>query len=397
MAEFAVKVVRIVEPVVDHPDADRLSIVRVNGYEAIANKLEDGSPRYKVGDLIVYVPEMAMLPEWLLKQQGMWKDEEGKGMLNGPLGNRVKAIKLRGIVSQGVMVPVVNDGIRVPIIVDGEWVGGIGYNVAEDDDVAEMLGITKYEPVIPVALAGEVCNIAGKTIKYDFENLKSVPGIFEVGERVIATEKLHGTFLAAALIPGFGHPELFADGDVYVGSKGLSSQGLVFKDNAENDDNLYVKVLQEILTRPTFLTNLREYSAANQNSTVHIFGEVYGANVQKKYGYGLKSPELRIFDIAVDGYYLAHDRLVQVAAFLGLEMVPILYDGPFNIDALTVFRDGNEPGVKVPGKDALTGTTTREGIVVRAKDGSFHPKYRRKIAKMINPTYLLKTDGEEFN
>lgn len=54
MSEFKVPVVRVIS-VEHHPDADRLSIVKVLGFTCISAKLEDGSHRYKEGDLVAYI------------------------------------------------------------------------------------------------------------------------------------------------------------------------------------------------------------------------------------------------------------------------------------------------------------------------------------------------------
>lgn len=42
----------------------------------------------------------------MLKRLGFWDSEKSKGKLLGSEGNRVKAMKLRGIVSQGILFPV---------------------------------------------------------------------------------------------------------------------------------------------------------------------------------------------------------------------------------------------------------------------------------------------------
>ena len=68
MADFHVKVHKITQPVINHPNADRLTIVSIGGYQCIANKHDDGSWRYHEGDYIVYIPEGALVPEWLLRQ-----------------------------------------------------------------------------------------------------------------------------------------------------------------------------------------------------------------------------------------------------------------------------------------------------------------------------------------
>jgi RNA ligase (TIGR02306 family) len=104
MSTFEVKVVKI-DSVEHHPDADRLSLVKIAGYVCISAKLEDGSHRYKAGDLVVYIPEAAVLPEWLLKKMGFWKEVENKGTLAGSKGDRVKCVKLRNQFSQGIIYP----------------------------------------------------------------------------------------------------------------------------------------------------------------------------------------------------------------------------------------------------------------------------------------------------
>jgi hypothetical protein len=65
MANFECKVVKI-EKKANHPNADRLTIYNIGGYNCISNKLPDGSDRYNVGDLVVYIPENALLPEWII-------------------------------------------------------------------------------------------------------------------------------------------------------------------------------------------------------------------------------------------------------------------------------------------------------------------------------------------
>jgi len=240
MAEFEVNVVKI-DRIEDHPNADALELAIIGGYRAIVKIGE-----FKAGDPVVYIPEASVLPQWLLKEMGL------EGYLAGKEKNRVKAIKLRGILSQGLVYP-------VEVSVDEDWtyytIQGEhqGYIIREGikvetekvvgTDVATLLEIVKWEPPIPISMAGEVCNIYGKTLRYDIENLKKHPHILEDGEEVVMTEKLHGTFCGIGYWPGLGKKDLFEDGDVFVFSKGLGAQGLVFKDNENNKGNLYVKNL----------------------------------------------------------------------------------------------------------------------------------------------------------
>lgn len=103
MSTFEV-LIRTVDDVLDHPNADRLSLLRILGYEAIAAKNEDGSHRFSPGEPICYIPEAALVPEDVLKAKGYWNTEKDVGMLAGKLGNRVKAMRLRGILSQGLVL-----------------------------------------------------------------------------------------------------------------------------------------------------------------------------------------------------------------------------------------------------------------------------------------------------
>ena len=151
MSDFSVKVVEIVDPVQDHPNADRLSLIQIGGYTCISAKLDDGSHRYKQGDLVVYVPEGAVVPEYLLKP-GFWNEEKDKGILAGSKGDRVKALRLRSIFSQGILFPVEYDDCGSAMIFGSD---GTYMFVSNGDNVADHLGIIKYEPPIPIALSGE--------------------------------------------------------------------------------------------------------------------------------------------------------------------------------------------------------------------------------------------------
>ncbi len=142
MSEFSCPVVRVtIEP---HPNADAIEIARIGDYQSIVKK-----GQFKDGDLAVYIPEQAVVPEWLLKELGFWDAARDKGALNGALGNRVKAIRLRGIVSQGLvlearMVPALSVGP------DDSYDCPIGW------DCSTALGITKYEPPIPSHMVGKI-------------------------------------------------------------------------------------------------------------------------------------------------------------------------------------------------------------------------------------------------
>ena len=199
MAEFIVEVVEI-DGVRDHPNADRLTLVDILGFTIVTAKLPDGSARYKAGDLVAYIPEGAVLPEWLLKEMEFWDDEKNHGTLNGSQGNRIKAMKLRGVISQGVVYPLCGldyDGVDGPTHAR-KWIKGADGYVHKTGlgfNVADILGVTKYEPVIPASMGGEVFSHSYDLIhKFDVENAQKYPTIFQPDDIVNITEKLHGTF-----------------------------------------------------------------------------------------------------------------------------------------------------------------------------------------------------------
>jgi RNA ligase (TIGR02306 family) len=265
--------------------------------------------------------------------------------------------------------------------------------VSEGEDVSKLLGVTKYEPPIPTHLAGDVLNLFGHTMKYDFENWQGIPDIFDDGEIIVATEKLHGTNCQFGFVPGLNHPELFGEGDIYVVSKGLGAQGLAFKNNEANAGNLYVKVLRSLLSN-----GLREWmvsiSAGYGGGPVHLWGEIFGKGVQDLH-YGLDAPEFRAFDMAVGGTFLTYDGFKKATRGDGfnLPVVPVIYEGPFDAEVLKTHRDG---------KTTFGGANIREGIVIRACDGGRHAIHGRKIAKMVSPDYLFRkapkgSEATEFN
>lgn len=390
MSNFEV-LVRTIDDIYDHPNADRLSIVKVLGYEAITAKRDDGSHRFEKGEAVVYVPEAAVLPEDVLKDFGFFDAEKGKGMLAGKAGNRVKAVRLRGVISQGLVFPLVYDGIAENgIMYFGQTItrGDFERIVRLGDDVAEFLGITKYEPPVPLGMGGEVAAVYDFAFDYDIENAQNYPGFLH-DEEIEVTEKLHGTNFRVAYRPNVSHDEMFGElGNVAVSSKGLGKQGLVFKNNDANTGNLYVRTAREL--------NLIEGIAAmgeELGKSIDLFGEIFGAGVQDLH-YGTTKPEYRAFDIAVNGVYLNAAEKTEAFAKLGVERVPVLYTGPWDEVILVGHRDG---------KTTLSGTNIREGIVVtstgdQTKRLANETSRLRPILKMVSPDYLLrKGEVTEFN
>jgi len=360
MSTFAVTVERVT--ILPHPKADRLEIAQIGDYQSVVGK---GS--FKTGDLVAYIPEQAIVPQNLLKEMGL------EGRLAGKNKNRVKATKLRKILSQGLCYPARE-----------EWQRGA--------DVAEVLGITKWEPPIPAHLSGEVFAAGSdRTLRYDIENQKKFPHVLEDGEPVVFTEKLHGTWMQAALMPKqMAHPD---EGRLIVSSKGLASRGLAMKYDAEaNKTNLYVRVARHYTmeNRISFAFG-RVLKDELDPCPVFVLGEVYGNGVQDL-TYGAKTDKdvdigFRIFDIYVgkpdQGRYLNDDELDGACERLSIPRVPVLYRGPFSRAVMQEYTDGYET---ITGHDVHI----REGIVMRPQTERRNEEVGRVQLKSVSGDYLTR-------
>lgn len=376
MATFECKVYKL--KIEEHPNADALELAVVGDYRSIVRK-----GQFKTGDYGVYIPEAAVLPDWLIEKLGL------VGKLAGKQKNRVKAIKLRSVLSQGLIYPVLyNDDLgKLYIELDPEMIGGnpIRY-VAEGLDVQDDLEVTKYEPPIPTHMAGEVYNAHGYTLGYDIENIKKYPDVFNENDLVYVTEKLHGTWCC------FGwHPDAPA---LIVTSKGLSGRGLAFKHNEANENNLYIRAYHHShIGGVSVLDRIRELLVPGL--PVYLLGEVFGPGVQDLH-YGLSGVDFRAFDIYVgtpgQGRYLSGNEFMEVCRSAAVQTVPVLGIGAYDRDEILSLTDG---------KDNITQSHIREGIVIRELVDTGkgpHPEIGRRILKSVSEAYLLRGgDVTEFN
>jgi len=347
-----------------HPNADALELGKVGTYQVVVQK-----GLYKTGDEVIFAPEKSVLT-------GQIKSEFEKYLV-GPNSDRVKAVRLRGEISSGIIIP-------RHLVDDFEM-----FNVSED--ISEKLGITKYEPPIPTQLAGKVKSFDMPHIgNHDCEHANVYVNELVNGERVVITEKVHGSqFILAHNID---------TDETIVSSKGMLKSGLVIE---ESDENTYWIAAKndDIVGRIT----------KNFNSgVIQVFGEVIP--VQKGYTYGQSKPTTRIFDIRFNGESIPYD---QVPSELSELWVPVVYDGTLHLveKEVVIFEDV-ERGIRnsridnilpndivdlCKGNELVSGREVhiREGVVLRpyidrnAKDGT---KLRLKI---INPKY--KESGEEIN
>ena len=336
-----------------HTNADRLELAAIGGFRCVV-----GKDSYVDGDLAAYIPEGAICPEWLITELGL------EGKLAGSRKNRVKAVQLRGALSQGLVYPVRDGMIR-------------GRQVVEGDDVTELLELVKYEPPIPISMQGEVSAVHGATLKYDIEDFKKYPEEFRDGEPVVITEKLHGTWCCLGW---------HAEQGPIVTSKGMSDKGLALLLNDANKSNLYVR---------TWGAHQEAFESARtriagDGRPFYVLGEVYGRGVQDLH-YGQPNPAFAMFDAYVGepgtGRYLNPDELVESLSDL-FPLVPVLYRGPFSLAKLQELTDGTT---------TLGGAHAREGVVLKPVAERVSNEFGRVILKSVSGKYLTRKGGTEFN
>lgn len=387
MSKLVIEVCEV-EHVEPHPNADRLAIATIKGWRVCIKKNpETGETAFNVGDKAIYFPPDAVLPESLANAP----DDAVPGRLGvrvycapvtndvGVLvGHRVRATRLRGFPSFGVL-----ENIR-PELGDGaDWAVG--------SDVAEHFGVTKWEPPARTG-AGEAAKEVSLFHKYtSLENVGNYPNAIPAGTEVVFTEKLHGTNSRVGLVldtADDGTPEWkFMAGSHNVPRKEFSetANGLVRCEYwMPMTDN--VKAM---------LTHIRDhYDAGEPVVSVLLFGEIFGAGVQDMaYGCAPGTKAYRAFDIAVNGRYLDFDVKVALCEKFSVDMVPILYRGPFSLEVLRAHTDGNTTMCDPKKAGKFKG---REGVVATSvKEQSARGLHGRMIVKSVSADYLARKDATD--
>lgn len=340
-----------------HPDADRLDIATIDGYQCIV-----GRGLWKTGDVGVYIPEQAVLPDPLIEEM------ELTGRLAGSGKNRVKAIRLRGVLSQGLLYRPEN---AVPGLIE------------EGRDYAADLDIKKWEPEIPLHLAGSTyrapTNSYGASIPTytEIENIKKFPDVLTPGEEVVAVEKCHGTCTI-----------IYFDGErFHVTSKGIAKRGLALE---RTDSNVYWRAFESLPDSLTsWASGINPYFLA-PGPGFALYGETWGV---QDLMYGLTKGQVRFaaFDMArADGTFLDYGDFTRLMSDLSIPILPTIYRGPYDYELIRNLSEGAE---------TISGGAKhiREGVVVRPVKERHVLGLGRVIVKSVGEGYLLrKGDSTEF-
>lgn len=338
--------IQVVEELRDIEGADKIQMARVLGWELVVLKGE-----FAVGDLCVYCEVDSILPE-------------SNPVFEFLKGKRIKTVKLRGQISQGICFPLsVLPKAEPPY-------PGIG------SDVTERLGITKWAPEeTPTGVKGNrrVSTFPPFIPRTDETRVQVLQHLLNRYEGTICqvTEKLDGSSITIYVQGGEFR---VASRNFVVDDGTFYEQALVYKD----------KIL-------AFANDL--------GCDLAVQGELVGPGVQKN---KLKLTELQIrffslFDIT-NQVYIDNDFTYDKFVYYELPTVPVLdpwYILGTSIPALVKMSQGR----------SVIGPGPREGIVVRSmynieapsrnmfSGGRAENAFGTLSFKVINPDFSLKYEG----
>lgn len=353
-SDSRVTVIRVPTPR-RHDNADTLSIVDVHGGYPCIIRTGD----FVEGALATYIPVDMLVPD-----TDTFKFLRSKSSKPGsPI--RIKAKRLRGVFSMGVLV-------KAPD------------SAAEGDDVTDLLGITKYEPDIEVDrgpsrpggkfLPGDAEPDPGIVPAYtDIENLRKWRSVLD-GDEVVVTEKIHG-----------------ANAGFVFAAKGSDAPRLWVRSRRQFKKPDGGGIWADVAAKYCFAEVL---AAVCPN--IAIFGEVYGQVQDLTYAKG-SDVDLVAFDAmdTVSRRYLDYDDFVNVVKDINmvlscehypnasqLKVAPVLYRGTYDYAAIAALAEG---ATLLGG-----GLHVREGVVVKPLTERWHDRLGRIILKLAGEGYLTR-------
>jgi len=307
--------------------ADMIELASVGGWNVVVAK----NVGHKIGDKVVYCEIDSFLP---IKEEFEFLRKSSYKKMGDQEGFRLKTIKLRGQVSQGLILPI----SVVPIVQFAT-----GHDLPEGLDVTEMLGIVKYEPPIPAELSGKVKggfpSFLHKTDEERVQNLVKEYGEYKLTSvhQFYMTEKLDGSSATFYMNKG---------------EFGVCSRNLEL---LETEGNTFWKVARELDLE----------NKLKDKGNICLQGELIGEGIQGN-PYKIKGQTFHFFnafDIDKQSRLGINEFLVLLDD-MELSSVPILDVAMLLPETVTGMLELAE------GKSRLNNNAEREGVVVRSLDNT---------------------------
>lgn len=356
MSERKLASIRKITDIIPIENADAIEIALVDGWKVVTKKGE-----YKPGDMCIYCEIDSFLP---IREEFEFLRKSSYKKMGDTEGFRLRTIKLRGVISQGLILPLSilegEDEMKFGIS-EQPWGSQLQLGpydnalvIEEGVDVTSLLGIIKYEPPIPAELAGKVKGLFPSFIpKTDEERVQNLSSEYESWKdrSFYVTEKLDGSSATYYL----------KDGVFGVCSRNLEL--------LETEGNTFWKVARNL-----DLENKMKSVGINFSIQGELVGEGIQGNPYKIKGQTVKF--FNLFDIDIKDYYNLEYFEKIIKEEMGLDTVPILdrnFNLPENVEEILKYADA---------KSVLNPTFNREGVVIRSFD--------RKISfKVISNKFLL--------
>lgn len=327
----------VIEGLSPIPDAAAIELAHIKGWKVVVKKGE-----FKVGDHCVYFEIDSFLPELPIYE--FLRSSSFKTLATGEKGFRIKTLKLRGQISQGLALPLYK-------LLSGSEYLPVGF------DLSDRLGVKKWEPPVSASLGGDAKgnfpSFLPKTDEERIQNLKSQYSSLSEKTYTV-TEKLDGTSFSA-----------YRQNDEH----GVCSRNLELK---ETEGNVYWRTYHKYKVK-AFLLSL-PFNAALQ-------GEIVGGKIQGN-PYKLGQHQLFVFNLInldtgerLDIFKAPYLSMLKKA---GIDTVPLLEEFatlPPNVDELIQAADGSS---------VLNPQSKREGLVYRSFKGEY------TSFKAISNQFLLK-------
>ena len=342
----SVRIISNLEPIVG---ADRIELATVGGWKTVVKKGE-----FEVGQKVIYFEIDSWIPHTIAPFHT--SPNSTPRVYNGVHGQRLRTVKLRGQISQGLVLPM----SVIPsyaIIHEDFW--------REGDDASMILLIQKWEKPMNAQLAG-ICrgNFPATIPKTNQDRIQNLSREYDTFKNLTweVTEKLDGTSATFYLD---------SNGEFHVCSRNL--------DLKESEDNLYWQVARKL--------DIQNKMIAEGMLGVAIQGEICGPGIQNNQ-YGLTQPEFFCFDIFREstGYDEQERRLIDVQR-LNVNHAPIIARS-FDINCLLSNTDETfcEAVLSFANRKSIINASVAEGLVFKClTDASIS-------FKAINNEWLLKNE-----
>lgn len=371
MAFFGVTIEKIksIQPL---QNADKLELATLQDldFQFIVGKGE-----WKEGDCCLYFPIDAIIPTDLQKKLGV------EGKLGGGQRNRVKTIKLRGSISQGIIGSVdLVKGLKLP-----------KNKEKASEKITTFLKVEKYDPeevkesikgnwfvkkflkwkffIKKLLLSKQDSRPTKPSEVYDIESCeryKEILNTYFSTNPVVVTEKMEGSCI---------------EGEVYLHKGKVKTRVNSHRNKGKAQDTHFY-----IAAKKCGLITFAEQLFKIYHKPVIVYGELCGPKIQGNI-YKLTDFEIFVFDIKLDNSFVSYDEFKAMLLFMPktLKVAPVLHVG-----MLQTWLNDKSVKEMSDGKSAVNSSTNREGVVIKLQIEQKIPSLGRSILKQRGPIYLSK-------